>query len=705
MALNNPGVETRLLPSSQPINPQSYHARGIAIGYSSRGTRNQLYVLRDPSDLAQYGNGEGIEQVAEIGNQAGYPVAFMPVEGTGQTPETPDKTPASGAIAKIVYGQIKLAGADANGDLLFQALVLGATLTVQTGMSLDANTSGTGVVLTVPAMTTANAVEAWWNGVSPAAVAARAVFSIATEGTGASNAGTTLALTAANAGNLTFEAPDEGYEVRVVASGNLTALSASYGGTGNRQLTINLQTDADGTPISTAAAVKAAADAALPVPAAGRITITSGGTGLAGTQASFYALGFGSTAALSVSGTTFDEHDIRIRFTKGGAVGATGIAYIWSADAWVTQSAPQQLPTSGIINTLKDAVLDTNLVLTFTGTIEVGDEWAFHCDKPDVAFADVQTAVDALLSLTGLRYGFVVTTIPHSRTQLALMDATFYAARDRVHLRYRAPMRDIADGESRADYENALAADLLGFNSQKGIVAASAGSFSHLSTYTRRRYQRLVMFHYVAARAALALHQDPMEKALGALKNIRYAKSAAGVVTDPGISYDAYPNGSLPSARLICMRTWDSEGDGLFFYNNSPTLHDPSEPQYCRVPYIDVLYESTRTAQRKLEDVTIGKSFRSIDAPEGDLIPSGAIDKDDASRIDVAVNQDVGTLLYSIKTDGNTSAGDLAPGQAVYATLRNYSYAATDPKTVKGAMQIKIRGIAEYATLDVEPRF
>lgn len=148
MALNNPGVETRLLPSSQPINPQSYHARGVVLGFSSLGTRNQLYILRDPSQLAQYGNGEGIEQVAEIGSQAGYPVAFMPVEGTGQTPETPDKTPASGAIAKIVYGKIKLAGADPNGDLLFQARVLGATLTVQTGMAITATTNGTAVVLT-----------------------------------------------------------------------------------------------------------------------------------------------------------------------------------------------------------------------------------------------------------------------------------------------------------------------------------------------------------------------------------------------------------------------------------------------------------------------------------------------------------------------------------------------------------------------------
>ena len=103
---------------------------------------------------------------------------FVPVEGTPQTPDDPDKTPASGAVAKTVYGSIKLAGADANGDILFQALQANATLTVQTGMSLTATTNGVAVVLTVPAATAANDVATWWNGVAPAAVAARAVFDI-----------------------------------------------------------------------------------------------------------------------------------------------------------------------------------------------------------------------------------------------------------------------------------------------------------------------------------------------------------------------------------------------------------------------------------------------------------------------------------------------------------------------------------------------
>jgi len=707
MALNNPGVEVTLRNGQQVINPQSYHARGIVIGYSSRLTRNQLYVMRGQQDLPNAGNGEGIEQVAEIGAQAGFPVGFIPVDGTGQTPGNPDKTPASGAVAFKVLGKIKLPGADANGDIIFSALVDGATLTVQSGGALAATTNGAAVVFTIPAGTAANDVETWWNGVSAEAVAARAVFSISTEGTGASNAGTTLATTNSNLGNLSFSAPDEGYEVRVVVSGNNTALSASYGGTGNKQLTINLATDADGTPTSTATAVKTVADAALPLPATGRISIAivGAGGGLAGSQASFYPLVYGSSAALAVSGTSHDQFTIGIRFLTGGAVGSTGIAYEWTADGWVTTSAPTQLPVSGIINTLRDSVLDTGLTLTVTGTIERGDKWEFVAPKPVVSFAAIQTAIDALLALTGLRYGFVVATIPHTRTQLALAEAPLLAARNRVWLRYRAPMRDLNDGETRAQYEAALAADLLGYNSDKGMVLASGGYFSHLSTYSRRNYRRPATFVWNGRRCSLALHQDPMQKDLGPLPNMRYAKAADGSVIDAGIYYDAYPTGSLPSARLMCLRTFDSEGDGRFFINNSVTLSDASQPQYSRAPYVDVLFETARAATYLLEQAVIGKSFTTISAPEGDLIPAGALSFEDAERIDTQVNAGLEALLKSIKTDGNASVGDLEPGQKIYQTRRDYSYAASDPKKVLGRIRIKLRGIAEYAEVDITPEF
>ena len=705
MALNNPGTQIYLRDAKQKLNPQLLYAYGIVLGYSSLGTRGQRYTLRGSEQLADFGNGEGIELAAEILAKAGAPVDFVPIEGTGQTPDDPDKTPASGAVAKVVYGAIKLPGADANGDLLFQALANGATLTVQTGMSLTATTNGSAVVLTVPAATAASDVVTWWNGVSPAAVAAAAVFAIYQQGTGASNAGTTLALTNSNLGNLTFSAPDEGYEVRIVVSGNNTALSASYGGTGNKQLTINLATDADGTPTSTAAAVKTTADAALPVPAAGRINITSGGTGLAGRLPSFYALVYGSSSALSVSGTSPDDLYIGVRFLKAGTVGGTGIAYEWTADGWITKSSPQQLPVSGVVSTLADSSLNTGLTLTFTGTFEVGDEWNFFAPKPVVAFSDIQDAIEALLLTSGLKRGFITSPTAMSKTQIQIIDGLLQAAYNRVWLRFYAAMRDIEEGETVAEYEAALGADLLGFYSYKGISRATAGGISHVSTYTGRKYARLFIFSYVPRRCQLALHQDPMQKDLGPLPSIRFVKNAAGVVTDAGITYDAYPVGSLPSDRLICSRTWDEEGEGRFYVNNSPTLADPSTPHYARVPYVDVMFELGRALQERGNNAAIGKTFRTISRQESELVPAGALDSEDAHALQTELNEAANFVLYSIKTDGNTSAGDLEADEVVVEVRRDYSYRDSDPKTIKYRARVRLRGIVEYIEGEITPEF
>lgn len=709
MPLNNPGTEVFLRNANQKLNPQSYHALGIVFGYSSLGMRGQKHTLRGPEQLADFGNGEGIELVAAMLQANGGPVDFVPVEGAPQAPEDPDKTPASGAVAKTVYGSIKLAGAAANGDLLFQALVANATLTVQTGMSLDATTNGAAVVLTVPAATLATAVEAWWNGVSPAAVAARAVFDILLQGTGGSNAGTSLALTNSNLGDLIFSAPDEGYEVKIVVSGNYTALSASYGGTGNKQLTINLATDADGTPTSTATQVKVIADAALPLPATGRINvaITGGGTGLASELASFYALVYGSSSALVVTGEAPDDLHIGIRFLKAGSVGNTGIAYEWTADDWVTKSSPRQLPVSGVISTLADATLDTGLTLTFTGTFEVGDEWNFFAPKPVVAFADLQDAIEGILALSGIKRGFIATPTALNKTQIQIVDALLQAVYNRLWLRFYCAMRDIdADGgETIAQYEAALANDLLGFYSYKGISRATAGSISHLSSYTDRKYTRLSIFTYLPRRCGLALHQDPMQKDLGPLPYIRYQVDAAGVVTDAGISYDAYPVGSLPSERLICLRTWDDEGPGRFFVNNSPTLADPSTPHYARVPYVDVIFELGRAVQQRGNDAIIGRTFRSINRPESELIPTGALDPEDAAKIETELNEAANAILYSIKSDNNTSAGDLQPDEVVVRVRRDYSYAQSNPKTIKWSARVRLRGIVEFIEGEITPEF
>jgi hypothetical protein len=99
----------------------------------------------------------------------------------------------SGRAVLYVYGRVKLAGTDANGDLTWQAKTGGASIQVQTGGSLAASVNGKAILLTIPTSTAASAVATFWNGADPGAVAAKALADINAEGTGASNAGTTLA--------------------------------------------------------------------------------------------------------------------------------------------------------------------------------------------------------------------------------------------------------------------------------------------------------------------------------------------------------------------------------------------------------------------------------------------------------------------------------------------------------------------------------
>lgn len=693
---NNPAVTSTLRRSKQSINPQGYHARAVVLGFAKLGTRNQIYTLRSEADLSQFGNGEGIEAAAEIGSQAGWPVNFVPVEGTGQTPSAITKTAASGAVPKTLYGQILLTGA-ANGSMLFRALVAGGTLTVQTGGALAAAVNGTAVLLTIPAATTATAVDTFYNGVDPGATAARAIFTDAIIGTGAGNAGTTLATTSADAGGLTFRAPDNTntYRVRIQMPGiNPTASpTAVYAG---NDLTLTHATDAAGTPLTTADQF-----AALPAVTGGVILVSSGGTGLAGPAAAYSTLQYGSTAAMTVSGTAPDDLAIVVVVTRGGTIGNTGLAFQWSADGGVSFSSDIAIPVSGI-KLLSDGVLNTGLTVTFTGVLEVGDKWTFTAARPVVAPADILLAVDGVCAATSYKLGFLLPMFACDKTNAALIDAKLQAAYQNMRLRAVVNVRDFNNAETRSQFEAALGNDFVGFVSAHGLVRVAAGHYSSRSTYTGRIYRRPISMIWAGRRCAIAVHQDPMEKELGQLPNIQFVKDASGIVTNPGIYYDAFPNGALPSQRFICLRTWPGE-EGAFYVNTSPTMGDASDVGYSLVPYSDFVIECDRIAAAELTEATIGKSFRTIPRPENDLIPAGAIDVRDCNALDARINTVLKAYMYGVKTDGNVSASDMPPGEKPYRTRRDYSYASLNPAIVKGRLNIYLRPIALYVELDVQP--
>ena len=699
---NNPSVTVNLRKSRSRVNPQGFHAMGCVMGYSKLGTRKQIYTLRSDADLVQFGNGEGIEMLAEICTESGYPQRFMPIAGTGQNAGTVTKTPASAGVPFTIYGSARLDGADVDGDTLWQGKQPGVSFAAQAGGALLFTFSGTGnkdVTLAVPAATPADDIETYYNGGTADAVSARALVSFKKYGTGNSVSNQTLARVYFDNGAITFTPLGSGYEVR-----QQFGAGATNGGTfGGQQLTVTPTTNGDSQPTSTASALVSAMAANL----ANKITAVAGGSGAGapGELASFQALQFGSTAALSISGTGTDDHSFVLTVTRGGAIGGTGLAFTWSADGGVITSAEVAIPTSGIVE-LKDSVLDTGLTATFTGTLEVGDVWTFSVAKPVVAVADLLDGIDVIDADNANVLGWVSSPTVINRTQAALILAKLLAMRQRKWIRGYFNVRDFNTGETRAQFEAAMSNDFLGFVAERGALSIAAGHYSHLSDYTGRRFRRPAVMEWLARRCAMAVHQDPMEKADdtggGSLSRIRYAVDANGVVIDPGIFYDAYPNGALPSQRFICLRTWPGEV-GRFYVNESPTMADPSDLGYSQVPYVDFVWELARLAQQKLA-LTVGKTYASIAEPEDNgNAPAGALDVTDAQGIDDLVNQDLDAFAFSAKTDGKPSASPMPVGERLYKTRRDYSYSGMNPPTVKGTIQPYLRAINKQVVVDVTP--
>jgi len=314
-----PDIDIILATRTPPTNPESKYGVPFIVAPCSQGPYDTVREYRNKTDLLTAGYGPLTHLVARVLDRAGGPVY-----GLRSRPTTPGavwanglvKEPAVRTYALYVYGRIKLAGTDANGDLTWQAKALGLSLQVQTGMSLAHSIAGSAILLTIPASTAAADVKTYWD----AQAALVALAAIKAEGTGASNAGTTLASTSFDKGTLKYVGLDADFEVRQKEAGNSTALNHTYGGTGNKQCTIDLATDTDGTATSTASAVLAELD-----DIAGKfsVSLVGDGTGLAGVQAALTDIPFGSAGTATLSGTPYDRANLVIEILSSGTVGGT----------------------------------------------------------------------------------------------------------------------------------------------------------------------------------------------------------------------------------------------------------------------------------------------------------------------------------------------------------------------------------------------
>ena len=278
--------------------------------------------------------------------------------------------------------------------------------------------------------------------------------------------------------------------------------------------------------------------------------------------------------------------------------------------------------------------------------------------KPVVAFADIQTAIGES-SRSRVSSAALSPPTALQKTQIQIIDGLLQTALNRLWWHFYCPMRDLNDGETKAQYEAALANDLLGFYGYKGISRATAGSFSHISSYTGRKYTRLAIFLLAAPLwSRPASGSDAEGPGTAAVHPVCGRCERRGDGRGHQLQRLSV---RFTTIGLICLRTWD---DGAMASSSSTTAHvgRPSTPHYARVPYVDVIFGFCPggAGARQRRDHR-SETFRSIRG-ESELIPPALfLDPEDAATIETELNEAANAILYSVKSDNNTSAGDLEP--------------------------------------------
>lgn len=714
---------------------------------------NVLTSLNSLSDCYAFGNGPGIENAAEVGQAAGWPVVFCrSATTTASVMSSLYKQHATGAgPAAPAYGTIILPGADNKGSVMFQSIVPGVTFTSAHGMSAALTASGLDVTLTtVSATTTAlqvtalsltavaaliavpvlagdnvndgssvcdtvlsktsfdnglvnytpnvaqalivagsnsdgglcfmsdltgvraavlvggnntalsvyvdptkpsvvNVVSATDGGGAATTTAAQAVVAVKASAAAMAllNGGAGILYTGAGTGTLVAAAaaPLVAVNVRQVAPATDTAGLAVTTPTGAAQVSVALATDSHGRDTTTAAGIVTAVAAnavaaALLTPAAG-----GSGAGIAG-PAAYAALSWGGASTLTLAGTPVDGfYAFGVRIVRGGALGAVPAPTLqWAADGlnWSTETV---IPGTGVV-VLGDSLLVSGLTATLTGALVAGEQWYGASTAPETGSSDLQASVTACLADTTHQFGFISTPCAVSRATMVALDALLQAA---LQTRFIAGLwgsRDIGEGvpgETEAQWQAAVIADVQGFYSPKGLSSYGADPVTVTSPLTRRQYLRAGAYAAAARKASVPMHENLGRRKTGTLHNV------------VAIRHDESKVPGFATQRVRSLMTYPSK-PGSFYLWGAPTMADPvADSSYTLTEYVAVALSAARAAHDTAEN-ELNDSLPAVNAAEAGGVPVGALTQQAASDIQSKVETAVSGLIMRVKADGKASA-------------------------------------------------
>jgi hypothetical protein len=362
---------------------------GLVIGPTAAGTPNQILLDDSLSTIeANFDSGPGSEEAATalVEPGAGTVYQIKSPSSTAGTIGSVTKT-AGATVGAVVddFGSVLVPGVDFNGDVLFTGKQEGAQLAIVNGGAEAVTVSGLLVTLTSKVGTT--------TGTSLAALvtgnmAAAALWAPTAIGTGASLNGTTLATFTETSGRIGFQALMAGMSVQTTLAGNNTPFSVALT-SGNTIIAVTLGTNAHGEPTTTALTVQSAlATLASNNPGMFRSTLAGAGTGLLGAL-TLTSLPFGSSGAMTVSGSPNDAYQVSVQVSLAGGLGAAGITVsLGNAQGLPLYSGNYLIPSGGVL-----VLPDTGLTLTFTGSFDLGDTFTFSTTAPLSTLSDIVSAL------------------------------------------------------------------------------------------------------------------------------------------------------------------------------------------------------------------------------------------------------------------------------------------------------------------------
>lgn len=351
------------------------------------------------------------------------------------------------------------------------------------------------------------------------------------------------------------------------------------------------------------------------------------------------------TSVMTVSGVVADAFTVLVTVTRAASgVSATVPAqFTYTLDDGATPSAPVNLPSGGVYTVPRTG----GLVLTFgTGTLVVGDTYAFTCTAPSYS-ASTLTAAMAVLATTPRVYKHVFAV----NTPASVSASKTFADAMQTALVLQATGFRYAHGVTEC-FVDTDSATIAGFATcVADRVSVGAGRVTYTSAITGRQFKGTAALAFAARRHSAPIHEDSIRVESGALPLV--ASIARDESLTPG----------LDAARFVTLRTYTGRR-GTYITNGNTFANVGSD--FALVQHREVM-DVTATLHRRETVSLIGRDWRVNPAPPGYVAPApevelaagdpGTIDERDARAIETRIGR---VLSEALVAAGHASAVSVA---------------------------------------------